>query len=69
MEKERGRQWDGKSRPSDDTYRREFNRIFSKKDIKEIEKIVDEHEEKKEKTLHEELMEGYEKEKRMYEDE
>jgi hypothetical protein len=69
MEKEKGRQWDGKSRPSDDTYRREFNRIFSKKDIKEIEKIVDEHEEKKEKTLHEELMEGYEKEKRMYEDE
>ena len=69
MEKEKGRQWDGKSRPSDDTYRREFNRIFSKKDIKEIEKIVDEHEEKKEKTLHEELMEGYELEKKMYEEE
>ena len=51
MEKEKGRQWDGKSRPSDDTYRREFNRIFSKKDIKEIEKIVDEHEEKKEKNF------------------
>jgi len=62
MEKEKGRQWDGKSRPSDDKYRREFNRIFSKKDIKEIEKIVDEHEEKKQKTLHEELMEGYKKE-------
>ena len=45
--KEKGRQWDGVSRPSDDKYRREFNRIFSKKDIKEIEKIVDEHEEKK----------------------
>ncbi len=60
--KEKGRQWDGVSRPSDDTYRREFNRIFSKKDIKEIEKIVDEHEEKKQKTLHEELMEGYKKE-------
>ena len=45
--KEKSRQWDGRSRPSDDTYRREFNRIFSKKDIKEIEKIVDEHEEKK----------------------
>ena len=60
--KEKGRQWDGRSRPSDDTYRREFNRIFSKKDIKEIEKIVDEHEEKKQKTLHEELMEGIEKE-------
>ena len=60
--KEKGRQWDGVSRPSDDKYRREFNRIFSKKDIKEIEKIVDEHEEKKQKTLHEELMEGFEKE-------
>jgi hypothetical protein len=60
--KEKGRQWDGVSRPSDDTYRREFNKIFSKKDIKEIEKIVDEHEEKKQKTLHEELMEGYKKE-------
>ena len=45
------RPWDGRSRPSDDKYRKEFNRIFSKKDIKEIEKIVDEHEEKKQKTL------------------
>jgi len=44
--KEKGRQWDGRSRPSDDTYRREFNRIFSKK----------------EKTLQEELMEGFKKE-------
>jgi hypothetical protein len=69
MAKEKGRQWDGVSRPSDNKYRREFNRIFSKKDIKEIEKIVDEHEEKKQKTLHEELMEGYEKEKKMYEEE
>ena len=69
MEKEKGRQWDGKSRPSDDKYRREFNRIFSKKDIKEIEKIVDEYEEKKQKTLHEELMEGYEKEKKELENE
>ena len=66
--KEKGRQWDGRSRPSDDTYRREFNRIFSKKDIKEIEKIVDEYEEKKQKTLHEELMEGYEEEKKMLEE-
>ena len=63
------RPWDGRSRPSDDKYRREFNRIFSKKDIKEIEKIVDEHEEKKQKTLHEELMEGFEEEKKMYEEE
>ena len=56
------RPWDGRSRPSDDTYRKEFNRIFSKKDIKEIEKIVDAYEEKKQKTLHEELMEGFEEE-------
>jgi len=69
MEKEKGRQWDGKSRPSDDKYRREFNRIFSKKDIKEIEKIVDEHEDKKQKTLHEELMEGFKKEQEDLKDE
>ena len=39
------RQWDGRSRPSDDKYRKEFDRIF------------------KPKTLHEELIEGFEKEK------
>ena len=33
--KEKGRQWDGRSRPSDDKYREEFNRIFGvKKDKK-----------------------------------
>ena len=53
--KEKGRKWDGVSRPSDDKYRREFNRIFSKKDIKEIEKIVDEHEEKKTKKMYQEF--------------
>jgi len=45
------RPWDGRSRPSDDKYRKEFNRIFSKKDIKEIEKIVDEEEEKKNEEM------------------
>ena len=45
MAKEKGRQWDGKSRVSNETYRQNFNRIF-----------------KKEKTLHEELMEGFNKE-------
>ena len=69
MSDKKDRPWDGRSRPSDDKYRKEFNRIFSKKDIKEIEKIVDEHEEKKQKTLHEELMEGFEEEKKMYEEE
>jgi len=38
--------WDGRSRPSDDTYRKNWNDIFGKK----------------EKTLHEELMEGFKKE-------
>ena len=46
------RPWDGRSRPSDDKYRKEFDRIF-----------------KKEKTLHEELMEGYEQEKKELEKE
>jgi len=45
MAKEKDRPWDGRSRPSDDLYRKNFDRIF-----------------KKEKTLHEELMEGFKKE-------
>ncbi len=53
MAKEKGRQWDGVSRPSDDKYRKEFNRIFSKK----------------QKTTSELLMEGYEQEKKMLENE
>ena len=43
--KEKGRTFDGITRPSNDLYRKNFDRIF-----------------KKEKTLHEELMEGFEKE-------
>jgi len=38
--------FDGRSRPSNDTYRKSFDEIF------------------KPKTLHEELMEGYEEEKK-----
>ena len=38
--------WDGRSRPSDDNYRKRWNEIFGKK----------------EKTLHEDLVEGFEKE-------
>ena len=30
MAKEKGRQWDGISRPSDNKYRKEFDRIFKK---------------------------------------
>ncbi len=44
--KEKGRQWDGRSRPSTDLYKKNFDKIFGKK----------------QKTLHEELMEGFEKE-------
>jgi len=51
MTQDKARQWDGKSRVSNETYRQNWNDIF-----------------KKEKTLHEELMEGYEKEKKMHED-
>ena len=36
--------WDGRSRPSNDLYKKNYDEIF------------------KEKTLHEELMEGFEKE-------
>ena len=43
--------WDGKSRVSNDVYRKRFDEIF-----------------KKEKTLHEMAMEGYEEEKKIYED-
>ena len=46
MSQDKARKWDGRSRPSNDKYKKEFNRIFGKK----------------EKTLHEELMEGFKKE-------
>ena len=46
--KEKGRTFDGITRPSNDLYRENFNKIFGKK----------------QKTLHEELMEGYEEEKK-----
>ena len=45
MTQDKARQWDGKSRVSNETYRKNWNDIF-----------------KKEKTLHEELMEGFNKE-------
>ena len=50
MKKEK---WDGRSRPTNDLYKKEFNRIFGKK----------------EKTTSELLMEGYEEEKKMLEEE
>lgn len=53
MSKEKGRQWDGISRPTNNVYAKRWDEIFNKK----------------EKTLHEMAMEGYEEEKQMYEDE
>jgi len=52
-QREKGRKFDGISRPADDNYRKNFDRIFSKK----------------EKTTSELLREGYEEEKKLYEDE
>ena len=49
MKKEK---FDGRSRPSNDVYRKRFDEIFGKKD----------------KTLHEELMEGFEEEKKQREE-
>jgi len=46
MSDKKGFKWDGKTRVSNDTYRKNFNEIFNKK----------------EKTLHEDLVEGFEKE-------
>ena len=36
MAKEKGRQWDGVSRPSDDKYRKRFDEIFGKKEEEEL---------------------------------
>ena len=55
--------YDGKSRPSDDKYRKGYDRIFGKSTSQLLEEV-----EVKEKTLHEELMEGFEMEKKMREE-
>jgi hypothetical protein len=37
MTKEKGRQWDGRSRPTNDKYKEEFDRIFKKeKSVSEL---------------------------------
>jgi len=46
MSQKKDRQYDGRSRPTNDIYRQRWDEIFGKK----------------EKTLHEELMEGFNKE-------
>jgi len=61
----RKEKWDGRSRPSDDNYRKRWNEIFGKKEQDELnESYKQSLKNKKErtKTLHEELMEGFEKE-------
>ena len=75
MTQDKARQWDGKSRVSNETYRQNWNDIF-KKDKRTYEKKIDhsnditfENEIKKEKTFHEIALEGYEEEKKIYEDE
>ncbi len=43
MTKEKGRQWDGKSRVSNDLYRKRHEEIFGKKTPEEIEKENEEY--------------------------
>ena len=52
-QKTRDRQYDGRSRPTNDLYKKNFDRIFGKK----------------KKTTSELLMEGFIEEQKMYEDE
>ncbi len=52
-QREKGRTFDGRSRPTNDKYKKEFDRIFGKK----------------EKTTSELLMDGYEETKKMNEKE
>ena len=47
--KEKGRQWDGISRPSDDKYRENFNRIFGNKSEDDVHDHVDKNHANKEK--------------------
>jgi len=75
MKKEK---WDGRSRPTNDLYKKNFDRIFKNPVAKEVRtskfksQVIEDktkYNRKKEKTLHEMAMEGYEEEKRMYEEE
>jgi hypothetical protein len=38
MAKEKGRQWDGKSRPPNDVYKKRWEEIFGKKQQEELDK-------------------------------
>ncbi len=67
----RKEKWDGRSRPSDDNYRRRWNEIFGKKEQDELNESYKQslkNRKERTKTLHEELMEGFEMEKKMREE-
>ena len=70
MAKEKGRTFDGITRPSNETYRKRFNEVFKKEqgELDESYKQSLKNKKEREKTTSELLMEGYEEEKRMYED-
>ena len=51
MTKEKGRQWDGRSRPTNDKYKEEFNRIFKKE--KSVSELLQEGFEEEQKELEE----------------
>jgi hypothetical protein len=63
--------FDGRSRPSNDTYRKRFNEIFKQeqKELDESYKQSLRNREERIKTTSELLMEGFEEEKRMRENE
>jgi hypothetical protein len=63
--------FDGRSRPSNDKYRKRFNEVFKKEqgELDESYKQSLKNKKEREKTTSELLMEGYEEEKRMYENE
>ena len=68
----RKEKWDGRSRPSDNNYRKRWNEIVGKKEQDELnESYKQSLKNKKERTqtLHEALMEGFEEEKQMRENE
>ena len=52
MVKEKGRQWDGKSRVSTDTYRKRYDEIFKKE--KTVSELLEEGFEEEQKELNEE---------------
>jgi hypothetical protein len=73
------RPWDGTSRPVDDNYRKRWDEIFGK-DKEKFDKLQQEQRDldasyqqsklnKKERTLNEELMEGFKKEQEDLKDE